>query len=132
MPEKKEDLIEIKEKIDRAVHANKSSIIIVSEGDQVGGAKEVFNYLQEFGLADKLRVSILGHIQRGGSPTYLDRLYATLFGEQAVACLIQGRSNLMIGVLDGQVVVSDISVSQKPYEIKNMHYLKLIRKLSVY
>jgi 6-phosphofructokinase 1 len=132
MPEKKEDLLEIKEKIDRAVHANKSSIIIVSEGDQVGGAKEVFNYLQEFGLADKLRVSILGHIQRGGSPTYLDRLYATLFGEQAVACLIQGRSNLMIGVLEGQVVVSDISVSQNPYEIKNMHYLKLIRKLSVY
>jgi 6-phosphofructokinase 1 len=132
MPEKKEDLLEIHEKIARAVKANKSSIIIVAEGDQVGGAKEVFNYLQEFGLADKLRVSILGHIQRGGSPSYLDRLYATLFGEEAVACLIKGRSNLMIGVQEGRVVACDLLISQQPYQIKNMHYLKLIRKLSVY
>ena len=132
MPEKKEDLIEIKEKIERAINANKSSIVIVSEGDQVGGAKEVFNYLQDFGLADKLRVSILGHIQRGGSPTYLDRLYATLFGEQAVACLIQGKTNLMIGIQNGQLISCDLSVSELPYQIKNMHYLKLIRKLSVY
>jgi 6-phosphofructokinase 1 len=132
MPEKKEDLVEIREKIERAVKANKSSIIIVAEGDQVGGAKEVFNYLQEFGLADKLRVSILGHIQRGGSPSYLDRLYATLFGEEAVACLIRGRSNLMIGVQEGRVMACDLLISQQPYQIKNMHYLKLIRKLSVY
>lgn len=132
MPEKKEDLEEIREKIDRAVHANKSSIIIVSEGDQVGGAKEVFNYLQQFGLADKLRVSVLGHIQRGGSPTYQDRLYATLFGEEAVASLLQGKTNLMIGVQDGNVMSCNLSVSQQPYQIKNMHYLKLIRKLSVY
>lgn len=132
MPEKKEDLEEIRNKIERAVQANKSSIIIVSEGDQVGGAKEVFDYLKDFGLTDKIRISILGHIQRGGSPTYQDRLYATLFGEEAVACLLQGKSNLMIGVQDGQVVAVPLSISQKPYQIKNMHYLKLIRKLSVY
>jgi len=132
MPEKKEDLVEIKEKIERALSANKSSIIIVAEGDKVGGAKEVFNYLQDAGLAEKLRVSILGHIQRGGSPTYLDRLYATLFGEQAVVSLIQGKSNLMIGVQNGNLISCDLAVSQQPYQIKNMHYLKLIRKLSVY
>lgn len=132
MPEKKEDLDEIREKIDRAVHANKSSIIIVSEGDQVGGAKELYEYLKGFGLADKLRVSVLGHIQRGGSPTYMDRLYATLFGEEAVAALLQGRSNLMIGVQNGNVVAVNLAVSQSPYQIKNMHYLKLIRKLSIY
>lgn len=132
MPEKKEDLVEIKNKIERAIHANKSSIIIVSEGDEVGGAKEVFQHLQQFGLADKLRVSILGHIQRGGSPTYLDRLYATLFGEEAVAALLQGRSGLMTALQNGQVVLADIILSQQPYQIKNMHYLKLIRKLSVY
>ncbi|MBK7130738.1 MAG: 6-phosphofructokinase [Crocinitomicaceae bacterium] len=132
MPEKKEDLEEIREKINRAVNANKSSIIIVSEGDQVGGAKEVFQYLQQFGLADKLRVSILGHIQRGGSPTYLDRLYATLFGEEAVAALLQGRSDLLVGLRNGEVMLDNLAVTRMPYQIKNMHYLKLIRKLSVY
>lgn len=132
MPEKKEDLIEIKEKIERALAANKSSIIIVSEGDQIGGAKELYQYMEQYGLQDRLRVSVLGHIQRGGSPTYVDRLYATLFGEEAVAALIQGRSDLMIGIKDGNVMFSPLSISQQPYQIKNMHYLKLIRKLSVY
>ena len=132
MPEKKEDLLEIKEKIQRAYNANKSSIIVVSEGDQVGGAKGVYNYLKDEGLGEKLRVSILGHIQRGGSPTYLDRLNATLFGEQAVVALIQGKSNLMVGIQNGEMAMCDVSVAEIPYQIQNMHYLKLIRKLSVY
>lgn len=132
MPEKKEDLVEIKEKIQRAYGANKSSIIVVSEGDQVGGAKGVYNYLKDEGLGEKLRVSILGHIQRGGSPTYLDRLNATLFGEQAVVALIQGKSNLMVGIQNGEMSMCDIAVAEIPYQIQNMHYLKLIRKLSVY
>jgi 6-phosphofructokinase 1 len=132
MPELKEDLEEIRAKIDKAVNANKSCIIIVSEGDRIGGAKEVYDYLQQFGLADKLRVSILGHIQRGGAPTYRDRLYAALFGEEAVSALLQGRSHLMVGVQQGNLMLCDLAVSQHPYQIKNMHYLKLIRKLSVY
>jgi len=132
LPELQEDLDEIRAKIDRAVHANKSCIIIVSEGDRVGGAREVYSYLEQYGLSDKLRISILGHIQRGGSPTYRDRLYATLFGEEAVSALLQGRSNLMVAVQKGNLVLADLAISQLPYQIKNMHYLKLIRKLSVY
>jgi 6-phosphofructokinase 1 len=132
MPEKKEDLLEIKEKIGRAVQMNRSSVIIVSEGDEIGGATGLHEYLKENDLGDKIRVTVLGHIQRGGRPTFRDRLNATLFGEQAVVSLLQGKSHLMIGIEEGDISFNDLSISETPKEIKNMDYLSLIRKLSVY
>jgi 6-phosphofructokinase 1 len=132
MPEKKEDMEEIRGKVERAIQANKSSIIIVAEGDQMGGAKEIFNYLGEYDLADKVRISVLGHIQRGGNPTFLDRLNATLYGEKAIVSLIKGKSNLMIGHQQNKIVSMDLKLALEKKSIGNMDYLKLIRKLSVY
>jgi 6-phosphofructokinase 1 len=132
MPEKHEDLALFEDKVQRAIAANKSSIIIVAEGDQIGGAKEVLEHLKQKGLADKVRVSVLGHLQRGGSPSFKDRLNATLFGEQAIVLLLQGKSNVMIGITNGKVVHQDLTIADKIAAPKNMDYLKLIRKLSVY
>lgn len=132
MPEKNEDLIEIKEKVERAIQANKSSIIIVAEGDQIGGAKEVYAYLKENNLSDKIRVSILGHLQRGGSPSFIDRLNGALFGERAIVELLKGHENLMIGIQNGKVTSINLDLAQHKSEPKNMDYLKLIRKLSIY
>lgn len=132
MPERKEDLVVFEQKIGKALMANKSSIIVVSEGDQIGGAKEVFEYLKVKGLADRVRVSVLGHIQRGGSPSFLDRLNSTLFGEKAVVLLLKGERNKMVGIQNGKVVGVDLDEAQGEKENENMDYLKLIRKLSVY
>lgn len=132
IPEKKEDLPGIKEKIQQAIAANRSSIIIVSEGDEVGGANELYNYMADRNMADQIRVSVLGHIQRGGRPTFMDRLNATLFGEQAVTSLLQGKSKVMVGIEKGELCVNDLSVAQKKKMTQNMDYLKLIKKLSVY
>ena len=132
MPEKKEDLNEIKDKVKQAISANRSSIIIVSEGDQVGGAHELYNYLASHNLQEKIRVSVLGHIQRGGRPSFRDRLNATLFGEHAIVSLLQGKTNVMVGIEKGELCLNDISLSQEKKSIQNMDYLKLIRKLSVY
>lgn len=132
MPERTEDLVEFEEKIKRAIAANKSSIIIVAEGDQIGGAKEVFAYLKGRNLTDKMRVAVLGHMQRGGSPSFIDRLNAALFGEQAIVELLQGNSNIMIGIQNGRVATENILSAQTATSPKNMDYLKLIRKLSVY
>ena len=132
MPEKTEDLVDIKQKIQRAVDANKSSIIIISEGDQIGGAKEVYESLQDKVLQEKIRVTVLGHIQRGGIPTYLDRLNATLFGEHAVVALLKGKTNIMVGKQGNQIVEVDLTKATTKEQVDHMHYLKLIRKLSVY
>lgn len=131
MPEKKEDLTEIREKVKQAIAMNRSSMIIVSEGE-VGGANKVKQYLDEYGLAEKIRVSVLGHIQRGGRPSFRDRLNAALFGEAAVVALIQGKSNLMVGLTEGKLKLNDIALAEEKGQINNMEYLKLIRKLSVY
>jgi len=132
MPERQEDLALFEEKIRRANAANKSSIIVIAEGDQIGGAKEVFLHLKAKGLTDKVRVSVLGHLQRGGSPSFKDRLNATLFGEHAVVLLLQNKTNLMIGIKNGKVTSQKLSVASKITQPKNMDYHKLIRKLSVY
>lgn len=131
LPEKKEDLEEIKEKITQAIKMNRSSMIVVSEGE-IGGAQGVKNYLKSHGLDEKIRVSILGHIQRGGRPSFQDRLNAALFGEAAVVSLIKGKTNLMTCISDGKLQLKDLKISQVPSEVMNMDYLKLIRKLSVY
>ncbi|NOQ73790.1 MAG: 6-phosphofructokinase [Crocinitomix sp.] len=132
MPERQEDLTLFEDKIKRALAANKSSIIVIAEGDQIGGAKEVYEYLKQKGLTDKVRVSVLGHLQRGGSPSFKDRLNATLFGEQAIVLLLQGKSNLMISITNGKVTSQNLAIAEKATQPKNMDYLKLIRKLSVY
>lgn len=132
MPEKQEDLEEFSVKIQRALDANKSSIIIVAEGDEFGGAAEIFNYLKEKGMTERVRISVLGHLQRGGTPTYIDRLYSTLYGEHAVVSLLKGKSGLMIGHKNGELVEVDMAETGREVEPKNMDYLKLIRKLSVY
>lgn len=132
MPEKKEDMADFEVKIRKALQANKSSIIVVSEGDEIGGAKELYQYLKERNISDKVRVVVLGHIQRGGSPSFKDRLNATLFGEKAVVLLLQGKSNCMVGIQNGVVISHDLSISQLSSVQKQMDYLKLIRKLSIY
>ena len=132
MPEKQEDLEEIRAKVGQAIAANRSSIIMVSEGDELGGAAELYKHLAGYGLADKIRVTVLGHIQRGGRPTFLDRLNATLFGERAVVSLMQGKSNLMVAFESGNLVLNNLSMATKKKDPDNMDYLKLIRKLSVY
>jgi 6-phosphofructokinase 1 len=132
IPEREEDMISFVEKIERALKAKKSSIIIVAEGDQVGGARQLYQFLEKQNLTERVRISVLGHIQRGGSPSFIDRLNATLFGEKAIVSLINGERDIMIGIQKGQVVKCAIHVSQVKVSPKNLDYLNLIRKLSIY
>jgi len=120
------------EKIRRAIVANKSSIILIAEGDKIGGVKEVFDHLKEKDVVEKVRVSVLGHMLRGGPPSFRDRLNAILFGEQAIVLLLQSKFNLMIGIASGKVINQNLAIVEKVTTAKNMDYLKLIIKLSVY
>ena len=81
-----------------------SSIIVVSEGDQIG--KNIFGlakYIEEK-LADyEVRVSVLGHIQRGGSPSCYDRVLASRMGVGAIDALLNNERNVMIGVVHNKI-----------------------------
>jgi 6-phosphofructokinase 1 len=86
----------------------RSSIIIVAEGDDEGGAKEIMEKVKPFLGGYDLRYSVLGHIQRGGSPSAFDRILATRMGVKAVDLLIEGKKSLMIGQIGKDLVFQNI------------------------
>lgn len=82
---------------------DKRTIVIVGEGDELGGALEMSKLMESrYGLSAK--VTILGHIQRGGSPTVRDRVLAARLGADAVDALLDGHSDVMIGIKNDETV----------------------------
>lgn len=80
------------------------SLVIVAEGDKAGGAIAVADAVQKQFDSFEVKVSIIGHLQRGGSPTAVDRILASRLGFSAVESLLEGRSGVMIGIRDRQIV----------------------------
>ena len=91
-----------------------SSIIVVSEGDKIGDNVFSFSSYIEKNLPHyEIRVSILGHIQRGGTPSCFDRVLASRMGVYAVDCLIEQKSKIMVGIIDDKMVATPISKAIK-------------------
>jgi len=84
---------------------HRSSIIVIAEGDEIGGATDIANLMREDRRFDDidLRVCILGHTQRGGSPSARDRVLATRLGVAAVEALVGGHANVMVGIINNEV-----------------------------
>jgi len=81
---------------------DKRTIVIVGEGDELGGAIKLSSLIEErYGLSSK--VSILGHIQRGGAPTVRDRVLAARLGSAAVDALLEEKTDVMIGEMSGEL-----------------------------
>lgn len=79
------------------------NLIVVAEGDEFGGADKVQGVLKEKLPNAEIRVCILGHIQRGGSPSCLDRLIASRMGFHAVESLIEGKHNVFVGIMNNKM-----------------------------
>jgi len=83
-------------------------IIVVAEGDALGGGKSVYSAISErFPWLD-VRLCILGHIQRGGSPTFADRVLASRLGYAAVKGLMEGKTQVMAGIINGEIVYTPL------------------------
>ncbi len=90
-----------------------SSIVIVAEGEHHGGAQEIAKQVKErFDFYDT-RVTVLGHIQRGGSPTAFDRVLGTRLGVKAVELLIEGESHKMVGFSSNKYSLTEFSKATK-------------------
>ncbi len=104
IPERKQSIQQICETIDRGIRRGKtSSIIVVAEGQEPGLSSRLAKDLAKKGHASK--VCILGHTQRGGTPTAHDRVLASVLGASAVAYLLAGKSSAMVGVQDSHVAL---------------------------
>jgi len=104
IPEQKTNIKDIIESLQEKEKRKKLvNLIVVAEGDEFGGAVEIQKILQENLPKAEIRVAILGHIQRGGSPSAIDRLIASRMGYHAVECLIEGRHNVFVGIMNNKM-----------------------------
>ena len=106
------------------------NLIVVAEGDEFGGAMEVAKVIKERLPNADTRVCILGHIQRGGSPTCLDRLIASRMGYHAVESLINGRHNVMVGIVNNKMNYIPLDDAVKQKQKINNEWLKIVKILA--
>ncbi len=106
-----------------------SSIVLVAESDVTGGALGVQKRLKETHPEYDSRITILGHLQRGGRPSALDRILASRLGAAAIDALLDEQRNVMIGVDDDKVVYVPFTKAikdDKPVDVKLMDVLKTL------
>ena len=120
IPEEDLGLERLVESLNRSKQSGKSSsIVVVAEGDKTG--KNVFelkDYVNENMPEYDVRVSVLGHLQRGGSPSCFDRVLASRMGVRAVEDLLNGKSNYMVGLINDKIEVTPLELAVKgKYEI---------------
>lgn len=103
------------ESLKRSKRSGKSSsIVIVAEGDKTG--KNIFElkeYVEENFPDYDVRVSVLGHMQRGGAPSCYDRVFASRMGVRAVEALLEGKTNLMVGTIANELILTPIDIAIK-------------------
>jgi 6-phosphofructokinase 1 len=131
IPERKTDIeaiitsLQEKEKRKKLVN-----IVIVAEGDDYGGGTDLANLIKERIPNFDIRVAILGHIQRGGSPTSMDRLIASRMGYSAVECLIEGKTNLMVGIMNNKMHFTPLDKAVKAKQKISDEWLKIVKILA--
>lgn len=106
------------------------NLIVVAEGDEFGGAEDVAKYIKDHIPNMDTRVCILGHIQRGGSPTCIDRLIASRMGFAAVESLIEGRHNVMIGILNNKLHYTPLDSAIKAKQNIGKDWLRIAKILA--
>lgn len=103
VPEVKDDFNVLLQSFGDTNRQKEFSIIVVAEGEELGNATEIAHKFETIYPSIKPRVTILGHIQRGGTPTANDRILASLIGSAAVQNLIQGNHGIAIGVENNKI-----------------------------
>lgn len=132
IPETVTHIDEILDRIDADERRKKSvHIIVVAEGDDFGGAAEVHKSINTRFPALDVRTCVLGHIQRGGSPTYTDRVLASRMGHAAVTALLNGDTQVMIGIVNGEVVHTPFAKVIKGTTPISADMIDMIRVLSI-
>lgn len=131
IPETKTDIKALLSRLEYSRKDKSSKIIIVAEGDDAGGGFEVAKVVKEKFPAIDTRVSILGHIQRGGPPSCMDRVLASRLGVAAVESLMEGKSSEMIGIVNGKIHFTPFGKAIKHNKDVNPELLKIVDILSL-
>ena len=133
IPEENMGLERLLESLKRSEKSGKSSsIVVVAEGDKTGkNVLEIAGYIEKNLPYYEVRVSVLGHMQRGGSPSCIDRVLASRMGVCAVETLIDGKSNMMVGVKSEEIILSPLEKAIKGKSEINKDLIRVSDILSI-
>lgn len=133
IPEQDMGLERLVESLNKSKNKGKtSSIVVVSEGDKIG--KSVFelkDYMNENYPDYDIRVSVLGHMQRGGTPSCYDRVLASRLGVAAVEATLNNASGIMMGIINNKITSVELGKAIKLHNDINMELLKVAEITSV-
>jgi 6-phosphofructokinase 1 len=131
IPEKKTLMHDILSSLEEKEKRKKLvNLIVVAEGGEFGGATEVARIIKEKLPNQEVRVAILGHIQRGGSPSCMDRVIASRMGYHAVECLMEGRHNVFVGIVNNKMHYIPLNEAVKKKQSISQEWMKIVRILS--
>jgi 6-phosphofructokinase 1 len=125
IPEVKGQYDKLREHMAHRIEKRKSSIIIVAEGEEEGGAVAIAKRINTEFPELSIRTTILGHIQRGGNPSAFDRVTASRMGAAAIDALIDDQKSIMIGIVNNEIVHVPLIKSIKLHKDVNPELVKL-------
>ena len=131
IPETKTDINHLITLLEKGRKDKSSKIIIVSEHDDAGGAFAVAEKVKEKLPYYDTRVTVLGHIQRGGNPTAMDRVNASRIGFAAVEALVNQQKNVMVGIVNKEIVYTPFVDAVKHIQELNPSLLQMMQVLSI-
>jgi 6-phosphofructokinase 1 len=133
IPEENMGLNRLLESLDRSEKSGKSSsIVVIAEGGKTGkNVFEIAEYVEKNMPHYEVRVSVLGHIQRGGSPSCFDRVLASRMGVHAIESLQKGESNVMVGVNEDQMILTSLDKAIKGKSEINKNLIRVSDILSI-
>ena len=133
IPEENMGLDRLLDSLEKSRRSGKSSsLVVVAEGDKTGAnVFELADYVEKNLPQYDVRVSVLGHMQRGGSPSCFDRVLASRMGVKAVELLIDGETNKMVGVQNNELVAVDLEKAVKEHHSISAEMLRISDIMSV-
>lgn len=112
--------------------SKKSNLVVVAEGSKIGDANSLAKRVAERSSYFDIKVTILGHLQRGGTPTYFDRVLASKMGIAAVEGLLKGQGDVMVGIKDNKIVYNDFeAIMKEKYHEIDPESLRIAKILSI-
>lgn len=131
VPETKTYIEHLLHRIEKRRDSKGSAIVIVAEGDDFGGAEKVVHAIKEKYINMDVKLTRLGHIQRGGNPSAMDRVLASFLGAGAIDAFLENKFGIMIGMQNKKVVHVPLEKAIKHHQSIDENLLKLAEMLSI-
>ncbi|MEO1262201.1 MAG: 6-phosphofructokinase [Bacteroidota bacterium] len=132
LPEKETTIPELVDSFTKIAKRKKEiTLVIVAEGNPLGSAEQIAKKLKKDLDFFDIRVTVIGHLQRGGSPSGFDRVLASRLGNAAITALLEGHTNIMVGVDNNQIVYTPISHAINNQKGVDLRLLRMAETLAI-